>query len=380
MIIGSMRRIPHSRRRQQEQVGILSIIKESRLNWLLFFVPASIIISLLHLPQMWLFITSAIALIPLAGLVGTATEYLAARVGPGMGGFLNATFGNATELIVSLFALSKGLHVLVKASISGSIISNILLVLGTAMIAGGWKREKQTFNRTSAGASASMLFLAVVALVMPAVYDLTIFGSLKSHRVPIERLSIYVAAILIVTYTASLYFSIKTNHILFSSVPEDKEEECKLSQFNSLLLLGIAIAFTSLEAEYISDTIGVAKSALHLSEFFIGIVIIAIVGNAAEHFTAITMAAKNKMDLAVSICTSSSTQIALFVAPILIFASLLFGNPMSLVFNAFEVASIALSVLIVAMVSLDGESNWFEGIQLVAVYLVLAVVFYFVPA
>lgn len=366
-------------KRSKHRLGLLVFLRQSRLNWLLVFVPVSVALELLGLPKLWLFLTAALAIIPLAGLIGDATEQLAHRMGPGLGGFLNATFGNATELIIGMFALASGLHELVKASISGSIIGNILLVLGLSMFLGGWGRDKQKFNRTKAGASTAMLFLAVIALVMPAVFDLAIFGTLEPPpSLTVELLSLLVGAVLMVTYLASLIFSLKTHQDLITSVAEEAEGP-KLSLSNSLLLLAVATGITAVEAELLVDGISVARTALGMSEFFMGVIVVAVVGNAAEHFSALTMAMKNKMELAVTIGVGSSTQIALFVAPVLVFASLLFGRPMSLVFNVFEIVAIGLSVLILAIVSLDGESNWFEGVQLLAVYLVFAIVFYFVP-
>jgi len=375
------KRAQRRKRKERKKPGLITFLQKGGLNWLLVFVPVSVVVELLGLPELWLFITSALAIIPLAGLIGQATEQLASRVGPGVGGLLNATFGNATELIIALFALRAGLYEVVKASISGSIIGNILLVLGLSMAVGGWGRVKQSFNRTSAGASSAMLFLAVVGLVMPAVFDLAVFGSLERTAPDIESLSLLVAFVLIATYLASLVFSLKTHRDLFISVPEEPEpEEAHLSVANSLILLAVATVLTAVEAEFLVVGIREATSALGMTEFFVGVIVVAVVGNAAEHFAAVSMAMKDKMDLAVTIATGSSTQIALFVAPVLVFASFLFGRPMSLVFNAFEIVAIALSVLVLAVVSLDGESNWFEGVQLLAVYVVLAIVFFFVPA
>jgi Ca2+:H+ antiporter len=375
------KRAQRRKRKERKKPGLITFLQKGGLNWLLVFVPVSVVVELLGLPELWLFITSALAIIPLAGLIGQATEQLASRVGPGVGGLLNATFGNATELIIALFALRAGLYEVVKASISGSIIGNILLVLGLSMAVGGWGRVKQSFNRTSAGASSAMLFLAVVGLVMPAVFDLAVFGSLERTAPDIESLSLLVAFVLIATYLASLVFSLKTHRDLFISVPEEPgPEEAHLSVANSLILLAVATVLTAVEAEFLVVGIREATSALGMTEFFVGVIVVAVVGNAAEHFAAVSMAMKDKMDLAVTIATGSSTQIALFVAPVLVFASFLFGRPMSLVFNAFEIVAIALSVLVLAVVSLDGESNWFEGVQLLAVYVVLAIVFFFVPA
>lgn len=357
-------------------------IHDNRLNWLLAFVPVSLAAEVIGFPRLWVFVTSALAIVPLAGLIGEATEALASRVGPGVGGLLNATFGNATELIISLFALRAGLFAVVKASITGSIIGNTLLVLGLSMLVGGWGREKQYFSRTHAGASASMLFLAVVALVMPAVFDLAVYGSLEPTPKLINTLSFFVAGILILTYIASLVFSLRTHRDVFTAELDSPLAEpivTTLSTRAAGALLLVATLITALESELLVGAIAEATRALGITEFFVGVVIVAIVGNAAEHFTAVVVARRNQMDLAVAIATGSSTQIALLVAPVLVFASLIFGQPMSLVFNPFEIVGITLSVLALWVVSLDGESTWFEGFQLIAVYLVLAIVFFFVP-
>ena len=357
---------------------LLTVAGESWLNWLLVFVPVSIIVDVLALPDLWLFISSAIAIVPLAGLIGEATEQLADRVGPGIGGLLNASFGNATELIIATFALSAGLPEVVKASISGSIISNLLLVLGLSMLVGGWGRERQLFNRTSAGANSAMLFLSAIALIMPAVFDLALFGSLERTSPAIEQLSFLVALVLLGTYLASLVFSLRTHRKLFISVAHEPEEPV-LSLPTALFLLLAATVAAAFEAEVLVGAISGASAALGMTEFFVGVIVVAVVGNAAEHFSAVIVALKDKMDLAVNIATGSATQIALFVAPVLVLLSSLMGRPLSLVFNAFEIGAVVVSVLILAIVSLDGESNWFEGLQLVAVYVVLAIVFYFVP-
>jgi len=366
-------------RRQLRLISVTSLLRENALNLLLVFVPVSVALMLSRAPHLWIFLTSALAIIPLSGLIGRATEELADHFGPGIGGLLNATFGNATELIIALFALHAGLFEVVKASISGSIISNILLVLGGSMLVGGWGRDKQVFNRTNAGASASMLFLAVVALVMPAVFDLTITGSLRETDIPpIRAFSLLVAVVLMLTYFASLVFSLKTHRSLLTVDLPEVRAIPRLSIQNAVILLLAASVLTAIESELLVGTIEAATKALGMTEFFVGIIVVAIIGNAAEHFSAVMLARKNRMELAVTIATSSATQIALFVAPVLVFVSFAFGHPMTLIFNAFEVVGITCSVFILAFVSLDGESNWFEGLQLIAVYLVLAIVFFFV--
>jgi Ca2+:H+ antiporter len=357
--------------------GLWPFLRNNPLNWLLLFVPICLAAELLHAPALVIFLASALAIVPLAGLIGEATEELAGRTSPAVGGLLNATFGNAPELIIAIMALQHGLITVVTASISGSIIGNILLVLGASMLAGGWGKTKQRFDRTNAGASASMLLLAVIALVMPAVFDLTVHQSLGTYP-DVIRISLYVAIVLIVIYLASLVFTLKTHSRLITTHGEARLAQ--LSLRDAYLVLAAATLLTGMASEFLVTTISVATHALGMSEFFIGAIVVAIVGNAAEHFSAVVMARKGKMDLAVTICTASSTQVALFVAPVLIFVSYLFGHPMSLVFSAFEITGIALSVVALAFVSLDGESNWFEGLQLIAVYAIIAIVFFFAPA
>ena len=359
--------------------NVWEILRGSKVNWLLVFLPISVVVELLHLPDIWLFVTSAIAIIPLAHLIGEATEQLAIKLGPTMGGFMNATFGNAAELIIGIFALKAGLYELVKASISGSIIGNILLILGLSMLVGGWGRVKQTFDQTAARVTSTMMLLATVALVMPAFLQLEVIGTRASILNMEEHLSIVVSIILLLTYGASLIFTLKTHQPAYGEVGVETEH-AKLSKRAALVLLALATAGTAFEAELLTSGVTAATETLGLSEFFIGIIVVAIVGNAAEHYSAIVMARRNRMDLAVTIATASSTQIALLVAPLLVFISLLFGEPMTLVFNGLEIIAIALSVAIATLVSLDGESNWFEGLQLVVVYIILAVVFYFIPA
>jgi Ca2+:H+ antiporter len=388
-----------------DEIGLVAFVTRRRLNAMLVFVPLAVAVEVLQLPRLWLFAVSALGIVPLAGLIGEATEQLGHRTGPTVGGLLNATFGNATELIIALIALRAGLQDVVKASISGSIIGNVLLVLGAGMFLGGWKRNRQYFDQTHASASAAMLFLAVVALVMPAVFDLAVYGNLTENTQRIQDLSLLVAIVLLLIYLASLVFSLKTHRSLFTSVPapapdpdaavagevvreealsnsgtSDDEMTARLSLRSALGLLFVATALTALASELLVLGIEEATRSLGVTEFFVGVIVVAVVGNAAEHFSAVSMAMKNRMDLAVTIATGSSTQIALLVAPVLVFASFLLGDPMSLVFNAFEIVGIALSVLILAVVSLDGESNWFEGLQLIAVYVILAIVFFFVPA
>ena len=355
------------------------LLRESTLNWLLLAIPVSIFLWLSGAPQTLTFLASGLALVPLAGLIGQATEDIAARSGPALGGILNATFGNATELVVATLALAHGLEEVVKASITGSILGNVLLVLGMSMVAGGWGRDRVVFNRTAASTGAATLLLAVTALVMPAVFNLTVFGQLKQENAALNQLSLLVAIVLLATYALSLVFSLVTHRVAHSSEAESSDEP-RLTVRSAVIVLAIVTVVTTIESEILVETIAGTTKSLGITEFFVGAIIVAIVGNAAEHLVAVTVARRGHMDLAVSITTGSSTQIALFVAPFLVLASWVFGHPMSLVFNGFEIAAVALAGIVVTVASLDGETNWFEGVQLIAVYLIFAIAFFFVPA
>jgi Ca2+:H+ antiporter len=330
------------------------------------------------------FAASALGIVPTAALMGRATEELAARSGPGIGGLLNVTFGNAPELIIALFALQKGLQEVVKASIVGSIIGNILLVLGASMLVGGLRRDKQTFSRTTASIQTTMLMLAGAALVMPAIFELVEGKGLPSpgaetvnYGPPVEHLSLAVAIVLIVTYVAGLFFSLKTHRDIFNPEYED-EGTWGWSTRKSVLALAGAGVLVGLMSEVLVGSIEEASHAVGLSEFFIGVIVVAIVGNAAEHWVAVLVAMKNKMDLAVNIAIGSSAQVALFVAPILVLASFFLGpHPLALVFNGFELGAILFAILIANYVTQDGESTWFEGVQLLAVYAVFGIAFYY---
>jgi Ca2+:H+ antiporter len=330
------------------------------------------------------FLTSALGIVPTAALMGRATEELAARSGPGIGGLLNVTFGNAPELIIALFALGQGLHEVVKASIIGSIIGNILLVLGAAMLAGGLGREKQTFSKTGASIQTSMLLLAAAALLMPAIFELVEGKGLPSpgaqivdYGSTVEHLSLAVAVVLIVTYALGLVFSLKTHRALFNPEYGD-EDSWGWSTRTSVLVLAIAGVLVGVMSEVLVSSISEASQSVGLSEFFIGVIVVAIVGNAAEHWVAVVVAMKDKMDLSVNIAIGSSAQVALFVAPVLVLASFFIGpHPLALVFNGFELGAILIAILIANYVTQDGESTWFEGVQLLAVYLVFGIAFYY---
>lgn len=341
---------------------------------MLIFVPIAVLGSYLHLSSLVLFILSALAIVPLAKFIGEATEELTVYTGPAVGGFLNATFGNATELIIGVMALHAGLIEVVKASITGSMIGNLLLVLGTAILFGGRNRQKQEFGVTVARASASTLLLAVVALVMPAIFLQTVP---KIGQNIIEELSIFVSIFMIIAYAASLWFSLRTHkHLYTQDVAEAEAKWSKTKSISILLISTVVVAFMS---EILVGSIEPLVAKLGWSEIFIGVIFVAIIGNAAEHASAITVAMKNKMNLALQVSIGSATQIAMFVAPTLVLISLFFQEKMNLVFSTFELAAIMLSVFIVNSVIEDGESNWFEGVQLLMAYAIMAVAFFFHP-
>ena len=338
---------------------------------LLLAVPASVVLQrVLHASALPVFVVACLGVLPLASYMGEATEHLAQRTGPTIGGLLNATFGNAAELIISIVALQAGLVQLVKASITGSILGNLLLILGLAVVAGGLKRSELRFNRATAGMSAGMLALAVVALVLPAL-----FHSLhpeQSARLSELRMSEAVSLILLITYGLSLLFSLRTHRCLFWSEGHPLDGPA-WSMGKALLVLGLATVGVAVESELLVHAATEATKTVGLTETFLGLIVIPIIGNAAEHATAVVVARRGKMDLALQIALGSSTQVALLVAPILVFAGVVLGRDMNLVFTPFEVSALGMATIVTAIITLDGESHWFEGVQLLAVYGMVAV-------
>ena len=355
-------------------------------HYLGVFIPAAIALELAHASPLLVFSAAALGVIPCAAVMGEATEAIAAKSGPGIGGLLNVTFGNAPELIIAFFALLEGLQEVVKASIVGSIIGNVLLVMGAAMLVGGWNRDKQTFSHTAANAQSGMLLLALAALIFPAVFQLIHGGGLPAvgeERVDfgsdLETLSLCVALVLLVSYLAGLWFSLRTHRAVFNPFSGEEEQETHHWPVKrAAVYLALSAVAVGVMSEILVGSISEASEDIGLSEFFVGVFIVAIVGNAAEHWVAVLVAAKNKMDLAVNIAIGSSAQIALFVAPVLVLASFVVGpDPMALVFNGYELVGLVFAVLIANLVTQEGESNWFEGVQLLALYAVLGLVFYF---
>ena len=353
------------------------------MNWLLPLIPAAI--ALRYWPAISnptaLFICSAIAIVPVAGWIGRATEELAARVGEGVGGLLNATFGNAAELIIAGIALSKGLTGVVKASITGSIIGNILLVLGLSALCGGVKHKEQVFNASGARTSVISLSLAAIALIIPTVFHMTAAASPSGWVPNVEhQLSLSIAIVLFVTYLCVLVFTLGTHkHFFIGCEGELDEEVAHWSRTKSVIVLLMATAIVALLSEFLVGTIEAVRTSLGITEVFVGVIVVAIIGNAAEHSTAIVMAIKNKMDLSVGIAIGSSLQVALFVAPLLVFLSYFIGRPMNLEFSLPEIFAVVASVYIIFQISGDGETNWIEGVQLLSVYLILGILFFYLP-
>ncbi|HEX2085423.1 MAG TPA: calcium/proton exchanger [Solirubrobacteraceae bacterium] len=353
------------------------------------FIPAAIALEILaHEEYTLIFVAAALGVIPTAALMGRSTEELAMRTGPGIGGFLNVTFGNFPELVIAFFALNAGLQEVVKASIIGSILGNILLVMGAAMLLGGAKRERQFFDRTAANVQVLMLLLAAAALVLPAIFQLIEGGRLPevgekevNFRNTIETMSFVVAVVLLFTYAMGLLFSLKTHRSLFN--PEHHEDDHVGEPWTvkrSVAMLALAGIAVGVMSEILVGSITEASHDIGISEFFVGLIVVAIVGNAAEHWVAIYFAAKDKMDPAVNIAIGSSAQIALFVAPVLVLLSFVPGigdHPMALVFNGYELVAVLLAILVANFVVNEGESTWFEGVQLLALYALLGVVFYY---
>jgi len=352
-------------------------------NWLLLLIPAAIALEFLAPGEhSAIFITSGLAIVPLAGWMGRATEHLAERFGEGIGGLLNATFGNAAEMIIAIAALRAGHFEIVKASIAGSIIGNILLVLGAAMLAGGLRRKEQRYNAPGARSQASLLTIAAIALVLPAAYRTASGGVVIPEIGP---LSLAIAIVLLVIYALNLWYSLRSHRELFAGEareqPPEAEAHAPWSIRKSGLILGAATVGVAAMSELLVGAVEPAAEAMGLNDAFVGVFVVAILGNAAEHATAITAAMKDRMDLSLSIAIGSSVQIALFVAPILVILSYAIAPaPMDLAFSGGLVTSVLLSVLILGQVAGDGRSDWLRGAQLLGVYALLAIAYFFIPA
>jgi Ca2+:H+ antiporter len=353
---------------------------------LLLFVPISLAAHWLHWGALAVFVTAGLAILPLAAWMGTATEEIAVVLGPTLGGLLNATFGNATELIIAVIALNAGLIEVVKASLTGSIIGNLLLVMGLAMFLGGLRFKEQTFPPVVARVNASLMNLAVIAILLPTAVH---FTTPKIQPLQLQKLSVTISCVLIAVYGLTLFFSMKTHSYLYDlGIAENEENSTHREPFgqkhlpNLKLWVGVLLAATvavAIESELLVESLEVATEQLGLTALFTGVIVLPIIGNAAEHATAVTVAMKNKMDLSVSVAMGSSLQIALFVAPALVLYGWAVGQPMDLNFNPFELVAVVVSVLIANSISSDGQSNWLEGMLLLAAYFVLGLAFYFLP-
>jgi Ca2+:H+ antiporter len=344
------------------------------INILLIFAPVAIVGEFLHWNPTVIFACAAVAVIPLAGILGRATEELAVRTGPQLSGFLNGTLGNAAELIITIFAIKEGLLELVKASITGSILGNLLLVLGLSIFLGGMKHGVQKFDRTQASVNATMLILALIALGIPSLFSHSID---EVNHAGVEYLSLGTAAVMILIYALSIFFAFR-----WGADPELAHElhpESAWPLSKALIYLVVSTGLIVWMSEILVGSVEHTTEALGLSEFFVGIIIVPLIGNVAEHLVAVTAAMKNRMELSMSISIGSSLQIALFVAPALVFISLLMGNPMTLEFNQFELIALGGAALIAALAAQDGESNWLEGAQLLVVYFIIGLAFFFLP-
>jgi Ca2+:H+ antiporter len=366
-------------------LSLSNLRKIDPLSYLLIFLPVALVLKFSGASGIWIFATSALGIIPLAGLMGKSTEMLADRLGSGIGGLLNATFGNAAELIIAIFALRAGLVNVVKASITGSILGNMLLVLGASFLAGGLKYPKQSFNPTAAGMSATLLALSAIGLLVPAVFHFHLH--LFHEHADEQELSLEISVVLFVVYMLMLIFSLRTHrHLYTTPMPAESESgppKPDEAHWSLPVAIGVLLAATvgvSVMSELLVGAIEEARQALGLTEIFVGVIVVAIVGNAAEHSTAVVVALKNQMDLSFQIAIGSAIQIALFVAPLLIFISYLPGfAPLDLHFTMLEVVAVVVSAMVVGMVAFDGHSNWMEGMLLLAVYIILGIAFLHIP-
>jgi Ca2+:H+ antiporter len=343
------------------------------LSWLLVLVPIPLFSHFLLYQDLVTFLVAAGAIVPLAGLIGRSTDELARHAGPRVGGLLNATFGNVTELIIAIFLIFRNELEVVKASLTGSILGNLLLVLGVSLLAGGIRHSEQRYSAQAAGVHATSLALAVIGLFMPALF---VTSAGRANVVQREVVSGVVAAVLIVLYVAALVFTLVTHERLFRMPEASEPPEWSVRRATGVLVL--ATALVALESELLVGALEPALADLGLSKFFVGLILVPIVGNAAEHSSAVAFAIKDKVDVTLEIAIGSSTQVALFVAPVLVFISLAVGHPMDFVFTTFEIAAVGLATLIVALISLDGRSNWLEGAQLTGAYVIMAISFFFV--
>jgi Ca2+:H+ antiporter len=357
---------------------LIAYIRSKPLSILLVALPLALLANFLNWNPVWVFIFSAVGVIPMAEYIGEATESLTAHTSPKIGGLLNATLGNAAELIITIVAIREGLLDLVKASITGSILGNLLLVMGAAFVFGGVKNGIQKFNSKNASRYSILLILAVIALLIPSIFSAYI--NPEPTSTPVESFSLGIAGVMIVIYVLSLIFNLWTDPIPNQNSAEMATKETAWPLTTAIVILAMATVGVVILSELLVGAVEPVVASLGVSEFFIGIILIPVIGNVAEHVVSVEMAVRNNMDLSVEIAVASSLQIALFVAPVLVFISLLLGNPLQLIFNEFELLALIAGVIITGLVSFDGESNWLEGAQLLAIYLILAMAFFLLPS
>jgi Ca2+:H+ antiporter len=372
--------------------SFIKLSKSAAVYFLLVFAPIAVVLEFAHANHIILFVIAATALIPLAKLIGDSTEHLATHYGPTVGSLLNVTFGNAAEIIIAIVAISAGLLDLVKASITGAIIGNILLIFGLSVVVGGFRFKEQKFSRENIGFQSSMLFLAIIGLAVPTIMAYTVLPP-SEHPGEIQLLSDSLAIILIIVYILGIIFTFFTHKHLFVQPEEpataagngpqpaaahDDDHHGHWSKKKSFILLAASMAGVIVVSEILVGSVEATGEELGFGELFVGAIIVGIVGNAAEHSSAILLARKGKMELSIGIAAGSGTQIALFVVPILVFAGIALGQPFSLVFTLFELAVIFLAAIILNLIVHDGRSNWFEGVMLTAVYVIIAIGFFFV--
>jgi Ca2+:H+ antiporter len=359
----------------------VKLSKSSAIYVLLIFAPIAAGLEFVHADHLVLFVVSAIALIPLAKLIGDSTEHLSTHYGPTAGSLLNVTFGNAAEIIIAVTAISAGLLDLVKASITGAIIGNILLILGLSIVAGGFRYKEQSFSRENIGIQSSMLFLAVIGLAVPTILATTILSP-SENQGQVQLLSDALAVILLIVYILGIVFTFITHKHQFTppETAEDMQEShgTHWSKKKSFLLLAVSMVGVIVVSEILVASVETTGKELGFGQLFVGAVIVGIVGNAAEHSSAILLSLKGKIELSIGIAAGSGTQIALFVVPILVFAGIAMGQPFTLVFTLLELATIFLAAIILNLIVHDGRSNWFEGVMLTAVYIIIAIAFFFV--
>lgn len=349
------------------------------MNYLLLLVPVSLVLRfLVHAPEPWVFASAVLAIVPLAEWIRRGTEQLAHRAGSAIGGLLNVTFGNLAELILAMFVLVEGQTGVVKAQITGSVVGNSLLGLGVAIVVGSIGRDRQTFSRERAGLLTSLLMLSLVALLVPALFDYTERGADPAGRGLLdERLSLGVSVVLILVYVANLVYTLFTHRDVFAFDEEEAPADA-WPLWRSLAVLVGSTAVISLEAELVSGALEATARALGLSMFFLGAIVLALVGNAAEYLSAVYFARKDRMGLVMTITVGSTIQVALFVAPLLVLLSWAIGHPMNLVFsNPLELVAMGAVALTVNAIASDGETTWFEGVLLLGVYALLALAFFF---